>query len=180
MFFGTRSFFTNRLKELVPPLVASMMTKFEQILWERFGNILKQSFKGHKNSGETCYRHNWLISKENDEVWKCSFISWWFDSILNCVRKKTGIALAEGLSAKPGTGSVHPGTSPEHPQLRNTPEEPPSWPDLASPRTPLITKPEKKTLKYCKWIKKYVLSVTGKRRLGQIEEFTLLNDFWRF
>ena len=26
------------------------MAKFEQILWERFGNILKQRFKNHKNS----------------------------------------------------------------------------------------------------------------------------------
>ena len=25
---------------------------------------MKQSFKGHKNSEETCYGHNWLISKE--------------------------------------------------------------------------------------------------------------------
>ena len=47
---GTWSFLTNRLSELVPPLVASIMEKLEQILWERFGNILKQSFKGHKNS----------------------------------------------------------------------------------------------------------------------------------
>ena len=31
--------------ELLSPLVASIMAKFEQILWERFGNILKQSFK---------------------------------------------------------------------------------------------------------------------------------------
>ena len=31
----------------MPPLVASVMAKFEQILWERFGNILKQSFKGY-------------------------------------------------------------------------------------------------------------------------------------
>ena len=38
----------NRSKELIPPLVASIMAKFEQIM-ERFGNILKQSFKGHKN-----------------------------------------------------------------------------------------------------------------------------------
>ena len=36
--------------DLLSPLVASIMAKFEQILWERFGNILKQSFKGHKNS----------------------------------------------------------------------------------------------------------------------------------
>ena len=47
VFLGTWSFFTNRLRELVPPLVASVMAKFEQILWERFGNILKQSFKGY-------------------------------------------------------------------------------------------------------------------------------------
>ena len=26
------------------------MAKFEQILWERFGNILKRRFKNHKNS----------------------------------------------------------------------------------------------------------------------------------
>ena len=26
------------------------MVKFEQILWERFGNILKRRFKNHKNS----------------------------------------------------------------------------------------------------------------------------------
>ena len=40
-------FFTCLCKrELVPPLVASIMAKFEQI---RFGNILKRSFKGHKN-----------------------------------------------------------------------------------------------------------------------------------
>ena len=26
----------------VPPLVASIMTKFEQILWEHFGNILNE------------------------------------------------------------------------------------------------------------------------------------------
>ena len=33
--------------ELVLPLVASVMAKFEQILWERFGTILKESFKGY-------------------------------------------------------------------------------------------------------------------------------------
>ena len=31
-------FFRNRLRELVPPLVASVVAKFEQILWQRFGN----------------------------------------------------------------------------------------------------------------------------------------------
>ena len=40
-------FVRNPLKKLVPPLV---MAKFEQILWERFENILKQSFERHKNS----------------------------------------------------------------------------------------------------------------------------------
>ena len=34
------------------------MAKFEQILWERFGNILKQSFKNHENSEIACYPHN--------------------------------------------------------------------------------------------------------------------------
>ena len=43
VFFGSKGFFWNRLTELVPPLVASVMAKFEQTLWERFGNILKQS-----------------------------------------------------------------------------------------------------------------------------------------
>ena len=36
------------LRELVPPLVASIMAKFEQIM-ERFGNILKQSLKSKEN-----------------------------------------------------------------------------------------------------------------------------------
>ena len=40
-------FFRNPLRELVPPLVSSVVARSEQILWERFGNILKQSFKGH-------------------------------------------------------------------------------------------------------------------------------------
>ena len=30
---------------------------------------------------------------ENDEVWECIFISWWFDSIWNSVRKKRRINL---------------------------------------------------------------------------------------
>ena len=51
VFLGTRSFFfRNRMRELVPSLVAWVVAKFEQILWGRFGNILKQSLKGHKNS----------------------------------------------------------------------------------------------------------------------------------
>ena len=43
-------FFKNPLRMLAPPLVALIMTKFEQILCERFRNILKQSFKGQKNT----------------------------------------------------------------------------------------------------------------------------------
>ena len=47
-------FYFSELKDfcqkLVPPLDASVMAKFEQILWERFENILKQSFERHKNS----------------------------------------------------------------------------------------------------------------------------------
>ena len=34
----------------VPAIIASIMAKFEQILWERFRSILKCSFKNHKNS----------------------------------------------------------------------------------------------------------------------------------
>ena len=36
-------FFRNRLRELEHPLVALIMAKFDQILWEHFGNIWKQS-----------------------------------------------------------------------------------------------------------------------------------------
>ena len=57
------------------------MAKFEQIQRKRFRNISKQSFKGHKNGEKTFYQHNWLTFEENDETWKCSLISQWFDSI---------------------------------------------------------------------------------------------------
>ena len=51
VFLGSRVFFfKNPLRVLAPPLVALIMTKFEQILCERFRNILKQSFKGQKNT----------------------------------------------------------------------------------------------------------------------------------
>ena len=50
IFLGIRGLFQKSLKELVLLLVASVVARFEQILWERFGNILKQSFKRHKNS----------------------------------------------------------------------------------------------------------------------------------
>ena len=42
-------FLRNRLREY-----ASIMAKFEQILWEHFGNIWKRSFKNHKNSEIAC------------------------------------------------------------------------------------------------------------------------------
>ena len=51
-------FLENRLKEFVPAIIASIMAKFEQILWERFRNILRQSFKHHKNSEIACYPNN--------------------------------------------------------------------------------------------------------------------------
>ena len=51
-------FLRNRFREFVPAIIASIIAKFEQILWERFRNILKRSFKHHKNSEIACYRHN--------------------------------------------------------------------------------------------------------------------------
>ena len=50
MFLCTRSFFKERLREFVPTIIASIIAKFEQILGERFRNILKRRFKNHKNS----------------------------------------------------------------------------------------------------------------------------------
>ena len=61
---------------------------------------------------------------------------------------------------------------------QDTPEHPPDGTD--PPGTPLMTKirPKKNTklknpLKNHQWINKYLSFVTGKRRLGQIDEFTL-------
>ena len=54
-------FLRNRLREYVPAIIAWIIAKFEQILWERFGNTLKQIFKNHKNSEIACYPPNWLI-----------------------------------------------------------------------------------------------------------------------
>ena len=51
-------FLRNRLREFVPAIIASIMAKFEQLLWERFRNILKRSFKHHKNSEIARYPHN--------------------------------------------------------------------------------------------------------------------------
>ena len=50
VFLAKRRFFQKSSRELGPSLVAWVVAKFEQILCGRFGNILKQSFKGHKNS----------------------------------------------------------------------------------------------------------------------------------
>ena len=52
VFLGTRVFFSrNHLRELVPFLVASIIAKFAGTNSIRPSlNILKQSFKGHKNS----------------------------------------------------------------------------------------------------------------------------------
>ena len=58
VFLCTRSFLRNRLGGFVPAIIASIMAKFEQILRERFRNILKRSFKNHKNSEIACYPHN--------------------------------------------------------------------------------------------------------------------------
>ena len=51
-------FLRNGLSEYVPAIIASIMAKFEQILWERLGNILKRCCKSHENSEIACYPHN--------------------------------------------------------------------------------------------------------------------------
>ena len=51
VFLRTWSFFQKSLKgACISLIVASIMAKFDQILWEHFEDILKQRFKGHKNS----------------------------------------------------------------------------------------------------------------------------------
>ena len=47
-------FWKNRFREYVPAIIASIMAKFEEILWERFRDISKCSFKNHKNSEIAC------------------------------------------------------------------------------------------------------------------------------
>ena len=47
-------FSRNRLREYVPALIASIMVMFEQILWERFRDISKCSFKNHQISEIAC------------------------------------------------------------------------------------------------------------------------------
>ena len=44
----------NRVREYVHAIIAPIMAKFEQILCERFRNILKCSFKNSKNSEIAC------------------------------------------------------------------------------------------------------------------------------
>ena len=56
-------FLRNRLREFVPAINASIMAKFEQIRCERFRDILKRSFKHHKNSEISYYPHTWLNFK---------------------------------------------------------------------------------------------------------------------
>ena len=93
-------FLRNRLREFVSAIIASIMSKFEQILWERFRNILKWSFKRHKNSDIACYPDNYLIFYENDKLWKRGFILWWFYSIEDCVQEKRGIIPSLGDTGK--------------------------------------------------------------------------------
>ena len=45
-------------QEFVRAIRTLIMAKFEQILWERFRNIVKRSFKHHINSEIACYPHN--------------------------------------------------------------------------------------------------------------------------
>ena len=45
-------FFKNRVRVLAPPLVALIMIKFEQILWERFRNILNKVLRVRKTLNE--------------------------------------------------------------------------------------------------------------------------------
>ena len=61
VFLYTRIFLRNRLRECVPEIIASIMAKFEQILWLRFVNILKESFKNHKNSEIARYPYKKFI-----------------------------------------------------------------------------------------------------------------------
>ena len=54
VFLCTRCFLIHRLRKYVPAIIASIMAKFGQFLWERFWNIWKRSFN-HKNI-ETAWR----------------------------------------------------------------------------------------------------------------------------
>ena len=49
-----RVFWRNRFRQYVPAIIASIMAKFEHTLRERFRNIVKCSFKNHKNSEIAC------------------------------------------------------------------------------------------------------------------------------
>ena len=54
LYFYAPVFLRNRFREYVPAIIASIKAKFEQSLRERFGNILRRSFKNHKNSEIAC------------------------------------------------------------------------------------------------------------------------------
>ena len=43
-------FFQKTLGNLISLFAASIRAKFEQVLWERFGNISERSFKGIKKT----------------------------------------------------------------------------------------------------------------------------------
>ena len=76
VFLCTRMLFlTYRLREYVSVIIVSIMAKFGQILWERFGNISKRSFKSNKNSEIACYPHNWLILKKKKDLYLLSAAS---------------------------------------------------------------------------------------------------------
>ena len=50
VFLGTRIVFHKSLKGPYIPLRCLDQGKFKQFLWERFGNILERSLKGHRKS----------------------------------------------------------------------------------------------------------------------------------
>ena len=78
----------------LPPLAASIITKFERFVCERFGNILKRSFKGHKNSEINML--SVLLANMQRKWWglemQFNLIMVWFH--LKLCTKKRGIALA--------------------------------------------------------------------------------------
>ena len=92
VFLGTRSllFFKNRLRVLAPPLVALIMIKFEQILWERFRNILNKVLRVRKTLNEHAIdRISYYLKKTiRSELMQFHLIVVWFH--LNLCTKKEG------------------------------------------------------------------------------------------
>ena len=64
VFLFTWSFFKGSLKGVCPCHNCLNYGKVWTNLWDGFGNILKWSFKSHKNIKIACYPHNWLIFKK--------------------------------------------------------------------------------------------------------------------